>query len=254
MKSIIASIVAWVLIIFLVYNYIYLQWYLVRPNHGGIFLVLVLLVFFSFILSGSETAISGVPDTTLKKWHADAEQPRNDLAKHLSNPIIQKIRVIRPVGIALFSICYCWRPGLFVRRQGGNPLINRASVLIMVVILNNIINANITVMFIVLLYDVCELSTKPAVLPDWLPMAGSAGFTSIGASVLLVLLGEIVPKKLATSDAFGFLQKSSWLIAVISLFYLPVMIARGVEAPIDGIMDNVGGWFSKARSWFRKSR
>ena len=115
----------------------------------------------------------------------------------------------------------------------------------MVVICNNVININMGLLLAACLVESKSFlngSNMPhhfpvpssvSFLDKFLPLAGEAGFSSVGVTIVLLLVAELLPKALAWKFPESFLKISTYVMLPLQLARLPGIFADGLEYPID---------------------
>jgi CBS domain containing-hemolysin-like protein len=65
-----------------------------------------------------------------------------------------------------------------------------------------------------------------------MPFSGSYGFTMVGLTIVLFVMGETIPKQIALKYHVGTLIRTGWLIAAITWFPLTRLVAVLIIRPI----------------------
>lgn len=239
-------VTTWAVVLFLLYKYVVLQFGLVN-DHVPYLLVLGLLLCVSISLAGSETALSKIASPDLAQWDSDVEKEKNKFHLKL-NQKTGLSRFFTPLEKLLFYLCYSCRTKFWVRR-GQVDIQDRLS---MIVTCNNIININM-----VILLAKC-LTQSPVFLnganisrhlvffggftflDKWLPLAGDAGFSSVGVTLILLIIAELIPKKIALHDPMGFLRSSTFLLIPLGWCRIPGIFAEGLAMPINVVCRKLG--------------
>jgi len=243
------SFLTWIVVALLLYKHIYLQLDLVRAGSVVNFILLFVLAAVSFVLAGSETAIAATPIPQILEWHQRLEDDRQEINRALSAATFNRIGFIRPLAAVLYYFLFTSRTELFIQPSPTGPVVNPERCLTMVVICNNVININMSILLLRCLSDsagfVSDMPALPLLgsLSSWegvLPLPGSAGFASVGVTILLLMLGEIVPKKLASRAKIGFLYWSSWVVVLFSWIQVPRIFSHSIEMPVDWLFRKLG--------------
>jgi hypothetical protein len=204
----------WGVLCLLLYKYVYLQLGLIN-GHFLYLSILVLLIVFAFFLAGSETALSNVGPSDLALWGLETDQAREALYLKLAQNTGYR-KIWTPFAKRGFYLRNSCRTNFWVRDRK----VNVQDRLGIVVVCNNIININLVILLAICLTKSSWFlngANMPRHLPSFgtasfldrfLPLAGDAGFSSVGVTVILLVLAELIPKKLALHDPMKFLRIS----------------------------------------------
>jgi hypothetical protein len=216
---------------FLLYKYNYLQFHLVKADTGALFTVIVVLFLLSGLLSGMETAITNADPRELLKWQDAAMTELSTINQLLLNPVFDRIKLIRWIADRCYYLTYLAAPDLII---GPGPEVDSKRSVALIVTTNDIINVNMAVLLSLCLADQKTFAYGMPPLPlvgnvsgldHILPLAGSAGFTSVGVSIILLFLAEIVPKRLALTHSIKFVRRSSLVLVFLERIWLPTLLS-----------------------------
>jgi hypothetical protein len=233
------------LLFFLLYKYVYLQLGLIKAHEGPLLALLGTFAVISFVLAGSETAITKISDGELTTWHAEVSEVHTKIVEALKNPIFDEIKVIRKLADRIYRFLHFSRTDLFIREQDGVPVVDIDGCVSMIVTCNAIINLNIAVLLPLCLLNtsvfVDSMPSLPLIgyalrLEPRLLLPGSAGFTSVGVTIILLLAVELIPKKLALSNPIAFFGWSSFLIVLLQKLWLPSAFAETLDGVAIGLI------------------
>lgn len=240
MRTLLKVVFSWLVVVFLCYKYVYLQLGLL-DDHVKRLIGLFFLVIGAFFLAGSETAIAHVNEGDLWEWHEQTQTERKALQamRAHNNSLLQ---LVKYCGHKLrFHGCYSWKSRFWVSKE--TVILEQR--LAMVVICNNIININMALLLATcLLHSVSFLngSNMPhhfpvpspvSFLDEFLPLAGEVGFSSVGVTILLLIVAELLPKALGYRFPEGFLKISTYVMLPLQWARLPGVFADGLGYPIN---------------------
>jgi hypothetical protein len=243
------------------YKYILTQTNLVKATSGWLWVLIAVLLFFSCVLGGLETAVTRIGNESLKLSGLllDLSLRRNRLDERMSDGVFDSISIIRKIAHLLFYL----REELLVESfsitkasMAADGTVRRErqidieKCISLTLTAGVIIDVNITVLFSLALQssDVFShnglsfgfIGQNPT-LEKWLPLAGSSGFTSVGVSIIILLFVEALPKKAAYKSPELFIRYGALFIAPIYLAYVPKLISENVDRTADFLIDSAVG-------------
>jgi ABC-type multidrug transport system fused ATPase/permease subunit len=232
-------LLAWTIAGLLLYKYVILQWYLLNFNSLYLSAIAVLL-FVSFCLAGSESAITQIASRSggITDWQNATRRAEEKLTEKLTKLTGLKCCFIpfRKAWFYLFSSCPI---NFWCHGSDEVDIEDRVS---FITICNNVININIVILLAKCLTQSTSFSND-ANMPqffarhgctflDWLPLAGDAGFSSVGVALIIVIVAELLPKQMALRNSEKFLRR-------FTVFLMPFRLLVVPELCTDGLADSI---------------
>jgi len=247
MTQIVKLSATWAVIALLLFKYVYLQLGLMN-DHIFVLLSLLLLLSFAFFLAGAETALTTVNSAELALWGLENAKAREALCVELSK--LKKVRrtLQTPLAKSHFYLTNSCRTDFWVQ----DNKVNVQDRLSMVIVCNNIININMVILLAICLIQSSSFLngvSMPGYLPvfgtnatldRYLPLAGDAGFSSVGVTLILLFVAELVPKKIANQYPMRFLRVCTFWLVPLGWLKVPGILAEGLAWPINAVCKKLG--------------
>jgi CBS domain containing-hemolysin-like protein len=248
-----SKILVWLFFLFLLYKYVLLQLGLVKPGSALQWVIILLLVVVSFVIGGFETAVTTVDDSEISAWLDRIGVRWSQIDEALAGEQFNGIRiVVHPVARALHYVTEVLAVAAFSETRRSIILgqvheiriFNVEKCIALMLTVSVIIDVNITVLFSSALRNSDVFVKNRLEMPyisggnlfdSLLPLPGSAGFTSVGVSLLMLVLIETLPKRIGYRNPSGFLRRFGWIVGLIYLLYLPRIISSNMEDAADFI-------------------
>jgi hypothetical protein len=188
----------------------------------------------SGLLGAFETAMSQTTDSALFAWQDDSARRWQSVHDSLNVPVFAWLPVFRWLA-RLLNFFQNLRVAPFIDYNGGGvPLPNRERAISFCLTVGMIIDVNLTVMTAQLISKTPQfqndfLPSITSIFDKLLPYAGSDGVAAVGVSFMLLLLVELVPKKIAMRHELAVIRWGSWWVAALYWLCIPAIIAQAVE-------------------------
>jgi hypothetical protein len=246
-----ASGIVYLLLAFLLYKYVILQIGLINPNSWYIWAVILILLVLSFAIGGFEASVIMSGDSEMSQLLHEMSLQKSRIEQSLSEDHFRNTG-IRPIArLRYYIIRELPLYPFTLKLAGGNRrTFSIERCLVLMSTMSVIIDVNVTVLFSMALISSKSFATNILSLPfmnsptlnDLLPMPGSDGFTSVGVSLVMLILIETTPKKIAARYPQKFFKFGKLIIASVCILSLGtiVIISSRLEHMVDRFIRDPG--------------